>query len=110
MRLHANWSPVLRAGDPLLHGRKHSLLLVNKSDLLVSISLFSSANAISSLPPNWRRFPAIPPHSGGPLAKREGRPPASLQKQQLSSKVSRKMYFSTPLACLMSSGVFFQFR
>jgi len=39
MRLHANWSPVLRAGDPLLHGRKHSLLLVNKSDLLVSISL-----------------------------------------------------------------------
>src|SRR2546427_2444958 len=65
--------------------------------------------------PRCRRSGVVFPRSVHPpsdpgVAKRDRPPAVSLQKEQLFKKFSGKMYFPTPLACLMGRGVFFQFR
>ena len=74
-----------------------SLLLVSKSDFRVADEQASPSDDLSTL--------AHPRMAGATV-----RWLPHSKKERLYKKVSRKMYFPTPLACLMGSGVFFQFK
>src|SRR5207249_6116549 len=74
-----------------------SLLLVSKSDFRVADEQASSSDDLSTLA-----------HPRMASAKVRWLPHS--KKERLYKTVSRKMYFPTPLACLMGRGVFFQFK
>ena len=74
-----------------------SLLLVSKSDFRVADEQASSSDDLSTLA-----------HPRMASAKVRWLPHS--KKERLYKKVSRKMYFPTPLACLIGSGGLFQFK
>ena len=74
-----------------------SLLLVRKSDFRVADEQAPSSDDLSTLA-----------HPRMASAKVRWLPHS--KKERLYKKVSRKMYFPTPLACLIGSGGLFQFK
>ena len=88
-----------------------SLLLVSKSDFLVSISLLlvskSDFRVADEQAPSSDDLSTL---AHPRMASATVRWLPHSKKERLYKKASRKMYFPTPLACLMGSGVSFQFK